>query len=135
MTRSGPSTGLVVGLVAIVFLIGLGVGAAQRLATLPEDDTSWLGTGRDAWMNMYGSMGGSAALRDIEYFVYHPDVPRDHVLAYAKSEPRVADVTGTIYDSASILVVPRENRDVLSEIEGQSWVNFAIRGELMFFCH
>ncbi len=36
---------------------------------------------------------------------------------------------------AEIVSPSEEQKRVLPVIEGQSWVRFAIRGELMFFCH
>ncbi len=121
--------------VGIVFLIGLSVGLAQRLATLHPDDDSWLGTARDGWASMYVTMTGDVDRSKIEYFVYHPDVDRQVVTEYAIANPRIGDVKETLYDSASVIVIERENRSVLSQIESQPWAQFAIRGELMFFCH
>jgi len=121
--------------VFIVFLVGLGVGVAQRLATLPADDESWLGTVRDGWSTMYQTMSGDADRGKIEYFVYHPDVERSVLEKYASDHPQIEDVVDTLYDSASVVVVARENRSVLQEVESQPWAQFAIRGELMFFCH
>jgi len=121
--------------VAIVFLVGLGVGVAQRLATLPVDDESWLGTVRDGWAGMYKTMSGDAERGKVEYFVYHPDAERSVLREYASQQPRIEGIVETLYDTASVVVVARENRDVLKEVEAQPWAQFAIRGELMFFCH
>lgn len=121
--------------VAIVFMVGLSVGFAQRLAIVPPADDSWLGTVRDGWSNMYTTMSGDANRSEIEYFVYHPDVDRDFVAKYVTGHDLIKDVVGTLYDSASVLVIDRKNRSILSEIESEPWAQFAIRGELMFFCH
>jgi len=127
--------GLWVAVAIMLFVGGMGIGVAHRLASLPADDDSWLGNVRDGWLNMYDNMSGEAAGAGIEYFVYHPDVSRDTVRAYADGEPGVESLLDTVYDSASVFVVAKENRTLLSQIESQPWVDFAIRGELLFFCH
>lgn len=121
--------------IALCFLIGLGVGVARNLATLPLDDDSWLGSARGGWASMYQTMSGDTGKGQIEYFVYHPDASRQIARSYADTEPRIEHIQNTIYDSASVFVIDKDNRSVLSEIESQEWVRFAIRGELLFFCH